>query len=189
MRTHGDGKGLPMGFGGEGGRADVGHPNLDRTKSLLAQPLTMGTDLPSGRNRACAGHSELRWLHVTWHLYGRERRPSHLPRGHSAWPGPPSSSADARHRRITVHHRRGFGASSPGFWHVIVGMMHKGRVMVGAPPIDFGNAPADPPPRSGGGGPCEAWWKGARPASPLHRLRRSPSPVSRGRIVLNPNRP
>ncbi len=43
------------------------------------------------------------------------------------------------------------------------------------PPLNL-----DPSPQSGGGGPCEAWWRGAPPPS---ALRAATSPVSRGRTV------
>ena len=71
-----------------------------------------------------------------------------------------------------------------------------------------GDAPLDPPPshRDGGGGPCAAWWSGRAAflessgtverqgglhgGRPLHRLRRSPSPASQGRIrARRPHKP
>ena len=53
-----------MSLGGELGRTDVGHPDLDRAKSLGSQSSPVGTDPGSYGRRFClSGHDPT--LHVT----------------------------------------------------------------------------------------------------------------------------
>ncbi len=55
--------------------------------------------------------------------------------------------------------------------------------------IEARTAPVDPPPQRGGGGPCEAWWRGCVRTSstpPPSPLRGDTSPVSRGRNPAGP---
>lgn len=45
MCALGDGEGLAMRLGLEGGRTHIGHPDLDRVQALAAQPLAIARTL------------------------------------------------------------------------------------------------------------------------------------------------